>query len=136
MCLTYLVSVSNLVRGRRSWYPFMQNDKLKLLKSGSLQHLGENMLAFLQRAGASSYFSKGMSVDGAVKSGIDSAIYFDILVFYTEVLDLNVFLLFATVCWFKNFFSPLNKLLWVIPYGDVDIISFSGSIYDRSLGRC
>lgn len=67
-------------------YPSMQNDKLKLLKSGSLQHLGENMLSFLQRAGASSYLSKGESVDGAFKSGIDSAIYFDILVLYTDVL--------------------------------------------------
>lgn len=62
-----------------------KNDKLKLLKSGSLQHLGENMLAFLQRAGASSYLSKGESVDGAVKNGIDSAIYFDILGAYMIV---------------------------------------------------
>ncbi|KAK1355488.1 Endoplasmic reticulum metallopeptidase 1 [Heracleum sosnowskyi] len=62
-----------------------KNDKLKLLKPGSLQHLGENMLAFLQRAGASSYLSKGESVDGAVKSGIDSAIYFDILGAYMIV---------------------------------------------------
>lgn len=75
-----------MVRGLQYLYPFMQNDKMKLLKSGSLQHLGENMLAFLQRAGASSYLSKGESVDGTVKSGIDSAVYFDILVMYTDVL--------------------------------------------------
>ncbi|XP_017247277.1 uncharacterized protein LOC108218711 isoform X3 [Daucus carota subsp. sativus] len=62
-----------------------KNDKLKLLTSGSLQHLGENMLAFLQRAGASSYLSKMESVDGAVNSGKDSAIYFDILGTYMIV---------------------------------------------------
>ena len=53
----------------------MQNDKLKLLKSGSLQHLGENMLAFLLQVAA-----KGKAKEADEKSGYDNAIYFDILV--------------------------------------------------------
>lgn len=60
----------------------MQNDKLKLLKSGSLQHLGENMRAFLLQVGA-----KGKAKEADEKSGYDNAIYFDILVRYkTETL--------------------------------------------------
>lgn len=58
----------------------IQNDKLKLLKAGSLQHLGENMLAFLLQVGASSHLSKDKSVEAAEKSSLDAAIYFDILV--------------------------------------------------------
>ncbi|KAM7504429.1 hypothetical protein LguiB_003333 [Lonicera macranthoides] len=51
-----------------------KNDKLKLLKSGSLQHLGENMLAFLLRVAA-----KSKAKEADEKSGYDNAIYFDIL---------------------------------------------------------
>lgn len=61
-------------------YFLVQNDKLKLLKSGSLQHLGENMLAFLLQAGASSHLSKDKAMEAAEKSSLDAAIYFDILV--------------------------------------------------------
>lgn len=55
----------------------MQNDKLKLLKAGSLQHLGENMLAFLLQAATSSHL-KAKAMETAEKG--DSAVYFDILV--------------------------------------------------------
>lgn len=58
----------------------MQNDKLKLLKPGSLQHLGENMLAFLLKAGTSTNLPKGKGTNSSGKSGQDTAIYFDILV--------------------------------------------------------
>lgn len=54
----------------------MQNDKLKLLKPGSLQHLGENMLAFLLHAAA----SPSLPESKAVESDEEKAIYFDILV--------------------------------------------------------
>lgn len=53
-----------------------KNDKLKLLKAGSLQHLGENMLAFLLQAATSSHL-KAKAMETAEKG--DSAVYFDIL---------------------------------------------------------
>ncbi|KAL8051774.1 hypothetical protein ABFX02_06G170700 [Erythranthe guttata] len=55
-----------------------KNDKLSLLKPGSLQHLGENMLAFLLHAGASSTIPK----ESDTYSSEDKAIYFDILGMY------------------------------------------------------
>ncbi|CAI9754547.1 unnamed protein product [Fraxinus pennsylvanica] len=51
-----------------------KNDRLKLLKPGSLQHLGENMLAFLLHAAASSNLPKGKG-----ESTQEKSIYFDIL---------------------------------------------------------
>nr|GEV08702.1 endoplasmic reticulum metallopeptidase 1 isoform X1 [Tanacetum cinerariifolium] len=54
-----------------------KNDKLKLLKPGSLQHLGENMLAFLLHTAASSQLSSGKAME--VNDKNDAAIYFDIL---------------------------------------------------------
>jgi hypothetical protein len=36
----------------------VQNDKMKLLKSGSSQHIGDNVLAFLLHAAASPKFLK------------------------------------------------------------------------------
>ncbi|KAI3470469.1 hypothetical protein Pfo_027132 [Paulownia fortunei] len=56
-----------------------KNDKLKLLKPGSLQHLGENMLAFLLHAAASSSLPKGKAMESDIESSQDKAIYFDIL---------------------------------------------------------
>ncbi|CAH1443960.1 unnamed protein product [Lactuca virosa] len=53
-----------------------KNDKLKLLKPGSLQHLGENMLAFLLHSASSSQLTKMASND---RNQHDPAIYFDIL---------------------------------------------------------
>jgi hypothetical protein len=60
----------------------MQNDKLDLLKSGSLQHLGENMLAFLLRIASSPHLPKSKDMDKELKTGHDTAIFFDILVRY------------------------------------------------------
>lgn len=57
-----------------------QNDKLELIKSGSLQHLGENVLAFLLRVASSSDLPKDQTLQGDEKSNLDSAVYFDILV--------------------------------------------------------
>lgn len=57
----------------------MQNDKLKLLKPGSLQHLGENMLAFLVHSAAFSRIPNDKAAAGQ-KAGEDTAVYFDILV--------------------------------------------------------
>ncbi|PHU02040.1 hypothetical protein BC332_27291 [Capsicum chinense] len=62
-----------------------KNDKLKLLKPGSLQHLGENMLAFLLKAGTSTNLPKGKGKNSGGKSGQDTAIYFDILGTYMVV---------------------------------------------------
>ncbi|KAI3817653.1 hypothetical protein L1987_11449 [Smallanthus sonchifolius] len=62
-----------------------KNDKLKLLKAGSLQHLGENMLAFLLHTAASSQLSKGQAMAVNEKADSDAAIYFDILGTYMVV---------------------------------------------------
>ncbi|KAL8218251.1 hypothetical protein R6Q57_021624 [Mikania cordata] len=62
-----------------------KNDKLKLLKPGSLQHLGENMLAFLLHTAASSQLSKGEAMAVNEKIDSDAAIYFDILGTYMVV---------------------------------------------------
>ncbi|MBA0842946.1 hypothetical protein Goarm_000178, partial [Gossypium armourianum] len=55
------------------------NDKLKLLKSGSLQHLGENMLAFLLQIATSSHLSKANATVDDIQSSHDTAVYYDIL---------------------------------------------------------
>ncbi|KAJ8533714.1 hypothetical protein K7X08_007038 [Anisodus acutangulus] len=62
-----------------------KNDKLKLLTPGSLQHLGENMLAFLLKAGSSTNLPKDKATNSRDKSGQDTAIYFDILGTYMVV---------------------------------------------------
>lgn len=62
-----------------------KNDKLDLLKSGSLQHLGENMLAFLLRIASSPHLPKSKDMDKELKTGHDSAIFFDILGTYMIV---------------------------------------------------
>ncbi|KAJ8506521.1 hypothetical protein OPV22_007407 [Ensete ventricosum] len=61
-----------------------KNDKLKLLKPGSLQHLGENMLAFLIQSAMSTNLQNEMEVkkDGIVQS---QSIFFDILGTYMVV---------------------------------------------------
>lgn len=58
----------------------MQNDKLELLKKGSLQHLGENMLAFLLHIGAASNFPEVNATEAEEDTINNNAIYFDILV--------------------------------------------------------
>ncbi|KAL7584367.1 hypothetical protein Lser_V15G46298 [Lactuca serriola] len=54
----------------------IKNDKLKILKPGSLVHLGENVLAFLLHSASSSQLTKMASNN---KNQHDPAIYFDIL---------------------------------------------------------
>ncbi|TKY51584.1 Endoplasmic reticulum metallopeptidase 1 [Spatholobus suberectus] len=56
-----------------------KNDKLEFLKNGSLQHLGENMLAFLIHVGASSHFPEENSTEAEEDMSKNNAIYFDIL---------------------------------------------------------
>ncbi|XP_004496279.1 uncharacterized protein [Cicer arietinum] len=62
-----------------------KNDKLELLTKGSLQHLGENMLAFLLHIGASSHFPEGSSTESKEDISNNKAIYFDILGTYMVV---------------------------------------------------
>lgn len=59
----------------------MQNDKFELLKPGSLQHLGENMLAFLVQTARSPHLPKASAMEEQENTGQNSAIYFDILVY-------------------------------------------------------
>ncbi|XP_062092936.1 uncharacterized protein LOC133798581 [Humulus lupulus] len=62
-----------------------KNDKVELLKSGSLQHLGENMLAFLLQIARSSDFPKSSAMEAEENAGQNSAIFFDILGTYMIV---------------------------------------------------
>ncbi|KAH7520932.1 hypothetical protein FEM48_Zijuj08G0198200 [Ziziphus jujuba var. spinosa] len=62
-----------------------KNDKLELLKSGSLQHLGENMLAFLLQIAASSHLPKGNATEEEESADQNNAIYFDIMGTYMVV---------------------------------------------------
>ena len=75
-----LNNVSNVVFITSLSTFLVQNDKLKLLKSGSLQHLGENMLAFLLQAAASSHLPTNEAMEADEKSDQDTFIFFDILV--------------------------------------------------------
>ncbi|ONI23875.1 hypothetical protein PRUPE_2G213300 [Prunus persica] len=62
-----------------------KNDKLELLKLGSLQHLGENMLAFLLKIAASSHLPKVNTMVEEDNKGQSTAVYFDILGTYMVV---------------------------------------------------
>ncbi|CAL0316102.1 unnamed protein product [Lupinus luteus] len=62
-----------------------KNDKLELLKKGSLQHLGENMLAFLLHIGAASDFPEGNAKEAEGDTSNNNPIYFDILGTYMVV---------------------------------------------------
>ncbi|GMI84843.1 hypothetical protein like AT5G20660 [Hibiscus trionum] len=53
-----------------------KNDRLELLKPGSLQHLGENMLPFLLQIASSSHLSE---LNAAVDDTHDTVVYYDIL---------------------------------------------------------
>ncbi|XP_057979606.1 uncharacterized protein LOC131165654 isoform X2 [Malania oleifera] len=65
-----------------------KNDKLKLLKPGSIQHLGENMLAFLLHTASSSQLPDNKAME-ANEIERDSAIFFDILGSYMIVYRQN-----------------------------------------------
>lgn len=62
-----------------------KNDKFELLKPGSLQHLGENMLAFLLQTARSSRLPKSSAMEEEENSGQSSAVFFDILGTYMIV---------------------------------------------------
>ncbi|PON50168.1 Peptidase M [Parasponia andersonii] len=62
-----------------------KNDKFELLKSGSLQHLGENMLAFLLQIARSSDLPKSSEMEDEENTGQNNAIFFDILGTYMIV---------------------------------------------------
>ncbi|RAL42744.1 hypothetical protein DM860_009251 [Cuscuta australis] len=62
-----------------------KNDKLSLLKPGSLQHLGENMLAFLLKAATSTNLPSSKETGSNKDPHLDMAIYFDILGTYMIV---------------------------------------------------
>ncbi|MCL7037503.1 hypothetical protein MKW94_024799 [Papaver nudicaule] len=62
-----------------------KNDKIELLKPGSLQHLGENMLAFLLETAGSSNIPKEKTVETGKDTREDQAIFFDILGSYMVV---------------------------------------------------
>ncbi|KAF7132164.1 hypothetical protein RHSIM_Rhsim09G0151500 [Rhododendron simsii] len=66
-------------------FTLKMNDKLKLLKPGSLQHLGENMLAFLVHSAAFSRIPNDKPIAAGQKAGQDTAVYFDILGTYMIV---------------------------------------------------
>lgn len=58
----------------------VQNDKMKLLKPGSLQHIGENMLDFLLHSAASPTFLKNAQQQKQGNTEKNKAVFFDILV--------------------------------------------------------
>ncbi|XP_059457062.1 uncharacterized protein LOC132186951 isoform X1 [Corylus avellana] len=62
-----------------------KNDKLELLKPGSLQHLGENMLSFLIHVAASSHLPKSNTIEEEENTGLNAATFFDILGTYMIV---------------------------------------------------
>ncbi|WZZ26480.1 hypothetical protein YC2023_009881 [Brassica napus] len=82
-----------------------KNDKIELIKPGSLQHLGENMLAFLLRVGSSSDLPKDKTLE---TSSSDAAIYFDILGKYMVVYRQN----FATMMYVSVIMQSM--LIWVM----------------------
>ncbi|XP_065871502.1 uncharacterized protein [Euphorbia lathyris] len=56
-----------------------KNDKLEFLKSGSLQHLGENMLAFLLQIAPTAQLPIEKATGEEGRSGHDTVVFFDIL---------------------------------------------------------
>ncbi|KAL5716950.1 hypothetical protein ACHQM5_010049 [Ranunculus cassubicifolius] len=62
-----------------------KNDKLEFLKPGSLQHLGENMLAFLLQTAALPHLPNGKNVEKMEDIVQDEAVFFDILGTYMVV---------------------------------------------------
>ncbi|KAL4575198.1 hypothetical protein LXL04_022040 [Taraxacum kok-saghyz] len=98
-----------------------KNDKLKLLKPGSLQHLGENMLAFLLHTAKSSQLSKNK----VVTPNDDTAIYFDILGTYMVVFRQRLANLLYTSVIIQSLMIWTTSLLMG---GPTSIISLSLSL--------
>ncbi|WVZ90740.1 hypothetical protein U9M48_037013 [Paspalum notatum var. saurae] len=62
-----------------------KNDKMRLLKPGSLQHIGDNMLAFLLHSAASAKFLKDAQQRKQGNTEQDKAVFFDILLKHYSV---------------------------------------------------
>ncbi|KAM4094253.1 hypothetical protein ACJW30_06G182200 [Castanea mollissima] len=84
-----------------------KNDKLELLKQGSLQHLGENMLSFLIHSAASPHLPKGNAMEQEENKGQNAAIFFDILGTYMVVFRQN----FANMLYNSVIIQSL--LIWI-----------------------
>ncbi|XP_019090563.1 PREDICTED: endoplasmic reticulum metallopeptidase 1-like isoform X2 [Camelina sativa] len=85
-----------------------KNDKIELIKPGSLQHLGENTLAFLLRVASSSDLSKDKTLQEEEKANPDSAVYFDVLGKYMIVYRQS----FATMLYVSVIMQSI--LIWVL----------------------
>ncbi|AED92872.1 Zn-dependent exopeptidases superfamily protein [Arabidopsis thaliana] len=85
-----------------------KNDKIELIKPGSLQHLGENMLAFLLRVASSSDLPKDKTLQGEERSNPDSAVYFDVLGKYMIVYRQSL----ATMLYVSVIMQSI--LIWVL----------------------
>jgi hypothetical protein len=80
----------------------MQNDKMELLKPGSLQHIGENMLAFLLHAASSPKFMKDAQQAKKESTEANKAIFFDVLVYM--MIKSSLFAVFQILWLYHAFF--------------------------------
>jgi len=103
-------------------FNLMQNDKLELLKPGSLQHLGENMLSFLIHSAASPHLPKGNAMEQEENKGQNAAIYFDILVPITADFYHCYWLSTLFLPSFSFFFEVYNVVI-------LTLVAISGDIY-------
>ncbi|CAN6462201.1 unnamed protein product [Victoria cruziana] len=99
-----------------------KNDKMKLLKAGSLQHLGENMLAFLLKGATSPYLPELRGRKAVGEMSKNPSIFFDILGSYMVVYRQN----FATMLYNSVIMQTL--LLWIAS------LIMGGSSAAKSLG--
>ncbi|CAL5068939.1 unnamed protein product [Urochloa decumbens] len=83
-----------------------KNDKMKLLKPGSLQHNGDNMLAFLLHSAASRNFLKNAQEQKKENTEKNKAVFFDILGKYMVVYPQRL----ATM--FHNSIILQSLLIW------------------------
>lgn len=98
-----------------------KNDKMKLLKPGSLQHIGDNMLAFLLHSAASSKFLKDAQQRKQENTEQDKAVFFDILGKYMVVYPQRL----ATM--FHNSIILQSLLIWgtsLLMGGRTGLVSF------------
>ncbi|XP_066369448.1 uncharacterized protein [Miscanthus floridulus] len=99
-----------------------KNDKMTLLKPGSLQHIGDNMLAFLLHSAASPKFLKDAQQRKQGNTEQDKAVYFDILGKYMVVYPQRL----ATM--FHNSIILQSLLIWgtsLIMGGHPALVSFA-----------
>ncbi|KAK3142049.1 hypothetical protein QOZ80_4BG0341540 [Eleusine coracana subsp. coracana] len=98
-----------------------KNDKMKLLKPGSLQHIGDNMLAFLLHAAASPKFLKDAQQRKQENTEQNKAVFFDILGKYMVVYPQRL----ATM--FHNSIILQSLLIWgtsLLMGGHPGLVSF------------